>query len=64
VIFDVLDRIPEIEKNAKKEDIKTRPAAVTRANKQTKEKLPLIWKLEKDGFEKTGNESENPPDDQ
>ncbi|OQY27204.1 MAG: hypothetical protein B6244_11365 [Candidatus Cloacimonetes bacterium 4572_55] len=43
-----LNKVPAIKKDVKKEEIKTRLAAVTRADKQTKEKLPLIWKLDKE----------------
>ncbi len=43
-----LNKIPDITKDARKEEISTRPAAVTRAGNRGHEKLPLIWKLEKE----------------
>lgn len=48
VIEKTLEKIPAIKEDAQKEEITTQPAAVTRANKQSREKLPLIWKLDRE----------------
>ncbi len=68
LIDKTLEKIPPIKSNVKKEEITTRHAAVTRANKQTKEKLPLIWKLDKEqppsekSDQTEAKKSENTPD--
>lgn len=46
VINKTLNKIPAPKKNINKEKIAIRPAAVTRADKKSQEKLPLVWKLE------------------